>query len=271
MFNPDMTVKEGWTENLPEDHGLDAGRLSRLARQGSFPAILKSLASAQDHLERRDGSGTFIPDASNENAMIQFRRENGIPDDPSHPDQGYNFKEGLPEGVEAQVSPELSKPVGDWLKENNVSKESAGKLIGLFNAHQSQVEADALSAFEASETTHVQNTHDHYRKEWGLEFDANNEKVAKIHNTYKLDLSDPRDFAAATNPKVIDMMLDLHNFSRPTATTPEGGSALQAPGGQTPGQQALSIMKANPNWKNDSTLRSQVNALHKQEAARKGR
>lgn len=266
-FDADGKAVEGWTEKLNPDLGLDDGRKARLARQGSFDAIIKSLAHAQDTIEQRHGAGEFVPSPENENAFNEWRSSKGIPVDPLDPENGYDLRpSNLPEGEAFDEG--LAKAVAPLLHKANVPKGVAKELSESFTAYQMEQAAAQAETFQKEQEEYERATYDELKKTWGFEFEAKSQKVGQITQTYELDAENPRDRAALSNPKVVKMMADLAAFSRSTAPMPESGIAQEGTG-QTPGQIAMEKMKANPNWQQDATLRSQITALFTQEAARK--
>ena len=268
-FNADGTAKEGWTEKLPKDLGLDDGRLARLGRQTSLHGVIKALSHAQDAIEKRDGAGEFVPDASNENALREYREQKGIPQDITDPKNGYDFKAGIPEGVEIPMDAELQKSMAELFQKNNLSREAAREIVESFHArHIAQME-ESKASFEASQAKRELDAYNQIKKEWGMDFEQKDRAVGRMHKTYEMDMNDPFDRAALTNPKVIRMMADLASFSKVTNSTPESGVSGDGSHALSPAQQAQQMMRDNPNWKNDHTQRTKIEALFKQSAAMK--
>lgn len=266
-FNPDGTAKEGWTEKLPQDLGLDDGRRARLGRQTSFDSLVKGLAAAQDQIEKRDGAGKFVPAEGDD--LNRFRAENGIPVDLSNPEDSYDFTAGLEEGA-VLAHPELANKIAPLLQEANVTKEQGRKIAEVFNTHQ-QAETQRVQAeMEKKEQEHMEAVIKEFKTKWGHEFDEKSRQVGKMHETYEFDVNDPRDLAALSNPKVVQALADLAVASRLGPVIPDaGGGGNAGAGAQSPAQQARTIMQENPNWRQDSALRSRVEMLHKQQAAMK--
>lgn len=267
-FNSDGSAKEGWSEQLPAELGIDEGRRAHLARQTSFESLIKGLASAQDHIERRDGNGKFVP--SEGDALTKYRSENGIPVNLDDPQDSYDFTAGLEEGA-VLAHPELAKEIAPLLQEANVTKEQGRKIAEVFNAHQKAEVARLQEEMENGEQEHMNKVVSDFKKEWGHEFEQKSEQVGRMHQAYQFDVDDPRDLAALSNPKVVRALADLAVASRLSPVTPDQAGGSEGPGAQSAVQQARTIMKDNPGWRNDSALRQKVEMLHKQAASQNAR
>lgn len=268
-FNADGSAKDGWTEKLPSDLGLDDGRLARLGRQTSFNGVIKALSHAQDAIEKRDGTGEFVPDPSNENALRDYRDQKGVPQDITDPQNGYDFRVGIPEGIDVPIDSQLQSSMAELFQKNNISRDSAREIVESFNSRQIEQLEESNKAFEAEQSKREQDAYNQIKKEWGMEFELKDEAVGRMHKTYEMDMNDPVDRTALTNPKVIRMMADLAAFSKVTESTPESGTAGDGSHALSPSQMAQELMQSNPNWKNDTTLRTKIETLFKQSAAMK--
>ena len=268
-FNADGTAKEGWTEQLPAELGLNEGRLARLGRQTSLHGVIKALSHAQDAIEKRDGAGEFIPDLSNENALRDYREQKGIPQDITDPQNSYDFNAGVDEGQVSAFTPELSEKLSPVFQKSNLSRDQAREVTGLVNEWYNNEIQTKKEAFEDEQSKRELDAYNQVKQEWGMEFEQKDQAVGRMHKTYEMDMNDPVDRAALTNPKVIRMMADLAAFSKVTDATPESGVAGDGSHALSPAQQAQQMMKDNPNWKNETTLRTKIEGLFKQSAAMK--
>jgi hypothetical protein len=264
ILNPDGTLRDGWASEFPE---FDEGRRERLSRQTDFKGLVKALSSAQDHIEKRDGAGRFIPDPSNEAAVREYRTQNSIPTDLSDPAQAYDLTGGVefPEGFfENQEERDahmkgLHDAVAPILQKHNLSRDAVSELSKAMNEFQVNLYKSSVEHGAKAQAQHEEQVVAKFKKEWGMDYDRRAERVGLMHEALGFDPNDPRDYAAMTNPKVISALEELGVYRRSTGTTPEGKPA----GNHTmhPKDQAKKIMAENPNWQRVPHLERQVVGL----------
>lgn len=152
---------DDWRDRLA-DGDEDVAKI--ISRYGSPKAVAKALKETKALVSsgklRRD-----MPDSSDEKAMSEWRKENGIPDDPS----GYK----LPESVTKRVSDD-DKPLLAQFTEYAHAKNAPQQVVDIaaewyfdtletLEAQRSQADSEALSACE-----------DALRKDWApAEYKAN--------------------------------------------------------------------------------------------------
>lgn len=165
---PQAQWPEDWREQLA---GGDEALLKQLKRYSSPKTFAKGFAE-RESLIRSGKLKQVKPDASDEKAMAEWRKENGIPDDPT----GY----AVPEEIQKALTDGDKPIVSAWFEEAH----SAG-----FNQEQAQKGlewyAKTLNALEEQRAQQDTLAHDKcedfLRKEWShAEFKANNQLATRF-------------------------------------------------------------------------------------------
>lgn len=252
--------KEGWTENL-----RTAG-FERLATKAAFAkdesTFFKMMDDAIGFVGKKAVGVSYPKAGASDEDVSAFRHEAGVPDSAD----AYQLKpEKLPDGVE--WNDDEVKPYAEIFHKHHVPQAAAAELIARHMetlAAQAGVGQDALDAkitqfAQASEAT--------YQKEWGDTYDSRLEaNRAFVASRFEAaELSDPALQAALSHPKVVRMIDEARRALR-EAPLPGAGNE-SAVGSHSPRQQAVEIMKANPNWRNDSALQKRVTDLYALDAA----
>lgn len=248
--------------------GMDSGRVDRIMRQGNLENTFKALDHSQSLIEKRDGVREYIPDPADETRFNQWRTEKGIPLDPSDPQNGYNLKAGLPEGVDPILGEESLGEVAKMLHASNMPKDQANALIEQVNAGLLAQTESLKATFTDDQIAREQASYNDFMQKHGFEADKKSEQVGLINKTYGIDPEDPSDRLLMTNPKYLAMAVDLASLSRLTPSSPESGGGQGYSSG-SPDEQIQKIMKDNPRgaWKRDSNLSARMETLAKQAEA----
>ena len=195
--------------------------------------------------------------------------------------QDGSFKEGWTSAL-AEKFPRLAntamryKTEGDFLQ----GIDNALGLIGKKTAGVSYPKAGAtpeeIAAFRAeagvpgrAEEYNIkpEQLPEGIQKEWGVSYDerlgANRDFITARLSPE--DLADPALNYALSHPAIVRMVDEARRSTRETPLPGTGASV--ASGSMSPRQQAVDIMKGNPQWRNDPELARRVNDLYAQQAA----
>lgn len=171
-------VKKDVTSDWPDDWreklaGEDEGAMKLLKRYGSLKGVIKKLVE-QDKLI---SSGKFkrdMPDPSDEKAIAEWRKEQGVPDDPS----GYK----LPETVTKRLTDD-DKPVLASFTEFAHSKGAPPAVVEIASEwYINQLETMEAARIQA-DTSAAEAAEDALRKDWA-------------HGEFKSNLTLAKRFAA---------------------------------------------------------------------------
>lgn len=157
----DFTWPDDWRERAVDG---DEELLKEAARYGSMKNIIKALRDAK--LTIRSGKITKpMPDASDEKAMSEWRKEQGIPDDPS----GYKLPESVTKALTDEDKPVLATFTDFAHKKglpNSAVEVATEWYVSTMDSIAEQRAAEDNEAREAAEDT--------LRKDWAHgEYKAN--------------------------------------------------------------------------------------------------
>lgn len=160
-------AKDDGKPGLPDDWrdiaaGGDDATLKLLKRYGSISGVAKALKEAQDTIR----SGKIkqpMPDAKDEKAMVEWRKSNGIPDDPT----GYKLPETVTKRLTDDDKPMLSSYT-DYMHKKGATNEEVARgtewYIDMVEAIQAkQIEDDRNHSSEAEETLRKDLAHGEYK------------------------------------------------------------------------------------------------------------
>ncbi len=158
-------VKPEWPEDWREKAAKGDKSLLKILERYSSPATLAKGLKEREDLIRSGKLKAAKPDGSDEKAMAEWRKENGVPDDPT----GY----AIPETVKGMLVDSDKPLVAAWFEDAHAAgmpQEMAakgvewyGKIIGQLQEQQSAADIGYREAAE-----------DALRKEWShAEYKAN--------------------------------------------------------------------------------------------------
>lgn len=255
---------EGWTESLR------AAGFERLANKAQLAkdeaTFFKTMDETIGFVGKKNLGPTWPNEASTPEEVAHFRKVAGVPDTP----EGYTLKpEKLPEGIE--WNDDDAKAYADLFHKHHVPVAAANDLvqrhlesIGRMADHGKQVITERIGKF-ASESEAL------FQKEWGDTYDSRLESNrAFVASRLKPEeLADPVLAAALSHPAIVRMVDEARRGLR-EAPLPGVGADVGA-GSMSPGQQARSIMAANPQWDKNPDLARRVNELYALEATQRRR
>jgi hypothetical protein len=204
-------------------------------------------------------AGIAYPKAGADEAAISaFRADAGVPESW----EGYNLKPAeLPPGIE--WSDDTAGAYAKALHAHHVPAAAAQELV---NLHIQQLTAQTQAAQEQFATqlgAKVAESEATFQKEWGGEYETRLESNrAFIQSRFNADeLSDPTIQAALSHPSIVRIVDEARQALREPSTIP--GLGMEAGSGtHSPRQQALEIIKANPQWERDPALHKRVTDLY---------
>lgn len=163
--DPDPDSKSDWPDDWRERLAAGDEDIAKIInRYGSPRAVAKALKEAKDTIRsgklKRD-----MPDPSDEKAMAEWRKEQGIPDDPS----GYKLPEEVTKRLSDQDKPLLAK-FTEWMHSKGASNAEVARSSEWYvNLAEEMAQKQSESDAEAREATE-----DALRKDWAHgEYKAN--------------------------------------------------------------------------------------------------
>lgn len=249
---------EGWTSAIAEKHPALANQLMRYKTEGDAFSGLENLVKM---VGKKTAAVSYPKAGATPEEIAAFRADAGVP---GRADE-YNLKpENIPDGI--GWDDETGKQFAELMHAHHIP---AGAAKALVEAHLETVakQAQTQNQGQAAKLTEmVHKATAEFQKEWGVEFqnrfDANNDFVgARIPAE---DLKDPALQMALSHPAIVRIIDEARRASR-EAPLP-GASAGAALGSMSPRQQAMAIIKENPQWRKDADLARRVNDLYAQEA-----
>lgn len=254
----DGAFVEGWTSSLAEKHPSLANQMMRYKTEADAVAGLDNLVKL---VGKKTAGVSYPKEGATPEEISAFRAEAGVPGRAEE----YNLKpEKLPEGVEWDDA--TGKTFAELMHKHHVPAAAAKALAATHVevlAQQRAAESAAQSAKLAEFNT---KSSEEFRKEWGSDFEhrlnANNDFIGA--RLTEADMKDPALALALSHPAIVRMIDEARRASR-EAPLP-GAGATAALGSMSPRQQAMDIMRTNPNWQKDADLARRVNDLYAQEA-----
>lgn len=209
--------------------GEDAAALKRLERFADESAFFKSYRA----LEQKLSSGEYkqvvpYPENGSDEQKAEWRKANGIPDQP----EGYVESLKLPEGL---VPGEADKPGLDRLAQYAAEKNwSQDTYNAVMEAYYNEAEARQNMQDEEDDSFH-QNSEDSLRGEWGDDYRRN---VNAVHNLLAGAPDDVKDrlFGGRTadgkligdDPSVLKWLAQVSLDMNPAASVLPSGSSPDA-------------------------------------------
>lgn len=152
------------TENkggLPDDWreiaaGGDQDTLKLLRRYGSIAGVAKAFRHAQKVISS-GGVKSEMPDPSDEKAMAEWRKSEGIPDDPS----GYK----LPDDVTKRLT-DADKPILSSFTEFAHSKNARPDVVEIASQWYVEMEENAAAQAIEADKANAEAAEDALRKDW---------------------------------------------------------------------------------------------------------
>jgi hypothetical protein len=251
----DGQFKEGWTENL-QKMGFE-----RLANKAALAKDEATFFKTMDETLGLVGkkAGIAYPKAgADEAAITAFRADAGVPESW----EGYNLKPAeLPPGID--WSDDTAVAYAKALHAHHVPAAAAQELV---NLHIQQLTAQTQAAqqnYQAAISNQVQETEQTFQKEWGSEYESRLEaNRAFVQSQFTAEeLQQPVLVSALSHPSIVRIIDQARQALREPSTIP--GLGMEAGSGtHSPRQQALEIIKANPQWERDPALHKRVTDLY---------
>lgn len=254
----DGAFKEGWTSSLAEKFPRVANTAMRYKTEADF---LQGLDHALGLVGKKTSGVSYPKEGATAEEIQAFRTESGVP---SRAEE-YNLKpETLPDGVAWDEA--TGKQFAELMHAHHIPVNAGKALVEAHLqtvAQQTAVETQARSA-KLSEL--VQKTTAEFQREWGVNyqdrFNSNNDFIGARFTSE--EMADPALQVAFSHPAVVRMVDEARRASR-EAPLP-GASNSAAIGSMGTRQQALEIMKSNPQWRKDPDTVRRVNDLYAQDA-----
>lgn len=149
----DPSIPDNWREMASAG---DEDTLKLLKRYGSLNGVAKALVE-KDKLIRSGKIKRDQPDASDEKAMAEWRKEQGIPDDPS----GYAFPETVKKRMTDEDKPLLSS-FTEYAHKKGASQAVVDVASEWYFDTIEQMETDRI----ANDTQAAEDCEDALRKDW---------------------------------------------------------------------------------------------------------
>lgn len=231
----------------------------RYKTEGDF---LQGIDNALGLIGKKTAGVSYPKAGATPEEIAAFRAEAGVPGRAEE----YNIKpEQLPEGI--GWSDEAGKKLAEVLHANHIPEGAAKALVQVhlenIMEHAQQAEQAAGAKLQAL----LGKTTAEFQKEWGVSYDerlgANRDFITARLSPE--DLADPALNYALSHPAIVRMVDEARRSTRETPLPGTGASV--ASGSMSPRQQAVDIMKGNPQWRNDPELARRVNDLYAQQAA----
>lgn len=254
----DGSFKEGWTSALAEKFPRLANTAMRYKNEGDF---FQGIDHALGLVGKK--SAPYYPKAdASEDEIRAFREVAGVP---LRAEEYVLKPEKLPDGV--AWNEETGKHFAELMHKHHIPAAAAQELV---NAHLETLvkqggEASAQS--QAKVQALIQETTKTFQKEWGDGFNDRVE-VNKDFISSRLkpeELNDPALQYALSHPALVRIVDEARRATREMPLPGAANSA--ATGSMSARQQAVEIIKANPNWRKDVELTKRVNDLYAQQAA----
>lgn len=257
----DGAFVEGWTENLR------AAGFERLANKAAFAkdeaTLLRTLDETIGYVGRKTPQGVLYPVAgASDEDVSAFRKAAGVPDSAD----AYQLKpEKLPDGLE--WNDDQVKPYAEIFHKHHVPQAAAAELIAKHLESQAAAAAAGNDAYGQKVSQFVQASEQTFQKEWGEQYDTRLEaNRAYVSSRFEpAELADPVLQAALSHPKIVRVIDEARRALR-EAPLPGVGAEVTA-GSHSPRQQAVEIMRANPNWRSNPELSKRVGDLYALDAA----
>lgn len=260
----DGKFNEGWTESLRQAGFEKLATKAALAKDEA--TLFRMMDDAISFAGKKQVGASYPREGSTAEEISAFRHAAGVPDTPD----AYNLKpDVLPDGVEWPA--DGVKPYAELFHKHHIPEAAAKDLVAMHleqltaSATQEQTErAQKVQQFvAASEQT--------FQKEWGEEYDARLEaNRAFVQSRFGPDdLQDPALQVALSHPQVVRLVDEARRALRESPLPGVGHELAQ--GSHSPRQQAVEIMRANPNWQNNPDLAKRVNDLYALDAAQSKR
>lgn len=251
-------MKEGWTSALAE-------KFPRLANTAMRYKTEADLFQGLDHALGLVGKKTspFYPkEGASEDDVRAFREAAGVPMRPEE----YGLKpEKLPDGV--QWNEETGKQFAELMHRHHIPAAAAKELVNAHLETLTKQTSEATAAAQAKLGALIQQTTETFQKEWGSAYqdrlEANKDFIAARMGPE--EMADPAVAYALSHPAIVRMVDEARRASREMPLP--GASNSAATGSMNPRQQAVEIIKANPQWRKDPELTRRVNDLYAQQAA----
>lgn len=161
---PETVTKGDWPDDWRERlAGDDAAFLRQLKRYSSPTTFAKGFKERED-LIRSGKVQRDMPDASDEKALAEWRKEQGIPDDPS----GYVLPDTITKRLVDADKPMLAN-FTEFAHKNNLPPSFVEKGAEWYTALSEEVAAKRAEEDRANE----ESLQDGLRQEWGGEYRAN--------------------------------------------------------------------------------------------------
>jgi len=141
-----------------------------LGRYTSLPAVARALVQAQTKI-REGNKAPERPDPSDEKAMAKYRKEIGVPEDPS----GYK----LPEAVTSRITDE-DKPALASFTEFAHAKGATQDVVDIATEWYAESQEAAAAAQLDIDNKGHQEAEDQLRSEWGPEYRGNLSMAKKM-------------------------------------------------------------------------------------------
>lgn len=251
-FHEGGRFKEGWAQSLKEAGFERLANKAMLAKDEA--GFLRALDEAQGMIGKKVAIGYPGADADPE-SVAEFRRAAGVPETP----EAYELKpETLPNGVLWD-----DKTAGEFAQLAHKHHVPAPVAKELLNLHLKITEAQAqkgLEQFEIQVGKLAETSAQTFAKEWGEQAEARRAANSDFVKVRGLDTKDPIIRAALSHPDIVRLVDEARRAFR-EAPVPGVNSGVFS-GSGSPREQAQEIMKAHPNWQNDSALAKRVADLY---------
>jgi hypothetical protein len=250
--------KEGWTNALAEKFPRVANTAMRYKTEADF---LQGIDHALGLVGKKTAGVSYPKAGATPEEITAFRTESGIPARAEE----YQLKPAaLPEGVAWDDA--TGKQFAEIMHANHIPPAAAQALVEAHLKTLAEQGQSSTAAAQAKQAQLVQQTTAEFQREWGVDFqnrvDANNDFIhARLTPE---DIADPALKLALSHPAVVRMIDEARRSTR-EAPLPGVNSSV-ATGSMSPRQQALDIMKANQNWRQNPETHKRVNDLYAQEA-----
>lgn len=249
---------EGWTSALAEKFPRLANTAMRYGSEGDF---LQGIDNALGLIGKKTAGVSYPKAGASPEEVAAFRADAGVPGRAEE----YNLKpEQLPAGVAWDEA--SGKQFAELMHANHIPAAAAKALVEAHLQTLASQTAAGAQAQAAKVGELVQKTTVEFQKEWGVDyenrFNANNDFVGARLTAE--DLADPALQTALSHPAIVRIVDEARRASR-EAPLPGVGNGAQL-GSMSPRQQAMEIIKANKNWRNDPETSKRVNDLYAQHA-----
>lgn len=249
---------EGWTSALAEKHPALANQMMRYQTEADAVAGLDNLVKM---VGKKTAGIAYPKEGATPEDIAAFRADAGVPGRAEE----YKLKpETLPEGV--QWDDATGKQFAELMHANHIPAPAAQALVAAHLETLAKQGAGEIQAREAKLAESVAKSTAEFQREWGAGFhDRLNANTDFINARLSAeDVADPALKLALSHPAIVRIIDEARRASR-EAPLP-GANSTAVLGSMSPQQQAMDIIKGNPQWRKDPDTARRVNDLYAQHA-----